>query len=93
MCKTAGGIIGITRQDQARDRFCITWSIRSDVSKNTMKLFNQQEDDEEDTGIYTRPDASQSRLNAEESKINDMMNCLVPLKYLECIVPKTSSSR
>ena len=40
MCKTTGYIIGITRQDQARDKFCITWSVRSEVSNSTMTLFN-----------------------------------------------------
>ncbi|KAH3773711.1 hypothetical protein DPMN_175079 [Dreissena polymorpha] len=39
MCKATAGIIGVTIQEQARDRFCISWSLRSDVSNRTMKLF------------------------------------------------------
>ena len=73
MCKTTGGIIGITRQDQARDRFCITWSVRSEVSNSTMKLFNQHDDDE-DIGIFkNRADGTRSRVSSEEECIKKMM--------------------
>ena len=29
ICKISNGIIGITRNDTARDKFCITWAERS----------------------------------------------------------------
>ena len=38
VCKSNGGIIGITKSDQARDRFCITWSIRSQGSRRNDTL-------------------------------------------------------
>ncbi|KAH3810354.1 hypothetical protein DPMN_138745 [Dreissena polymorpha] len=73
MCKTTGGIIGITRQDQARDRFCITWSERPEVSNSTMKLFNQHDDDE-DIGIFKNiADETRSRVFSEEECIKKMM--------------------
>ena len=73
MCKTTGGIIGKTRQDQARDRFCITWSVRSEVSNSTMKLFNNH-DDVEDIGIFkNRADGTRSRVSSEEECIKKMM--------------------
>ena len=52
MCKVSGGIIGITRSDQARDRFCATWAVRSHVSQTTKVLFGLLDDEEEQTFIY-----------------------------------------
>ena len=34
MCKISNGIIGITHNDTARDRFCITWCERLLISEN-----------------------------------------------------------
>ncbi|KAH3706792.1 hypothetical protein DPMN_066182 [Dreissena polymorpha] len=76
MCKTTGGIIGIKEQDQARDRFCITWSEISNVSYCTMKLFNQNDDDE-DIGIFkNRADGTCSRVSSEEECIKKMTKIL-----------------
>ena len=73
MCKTTGGIIGITRQDKVRDRFCITWSIRSKVSNSTMILFNQHDVDE-DIGIFmNKADGTRSSVSSVEECIKDMM--------------------
>ena len=43
------GIIGITKNDQARDKFCVTWSERSHISQDTRCLFNLEDDEEETT--------------------------------------------
>ncbi|KAH3833636.1 hypothetical protein DPMN_106949 [Dreissena polymorpha] len=68
MCKTTGGIIG---KDQAR--FCITWSVRSVVFNSTMKLFNQNDDDE-DVGIFKdKADGFRLRVSSEEECIKKMM--------------------
>ena len=40
------GIIGITRNDQARDRFCVTWSDRTLISEDTRHLFGVEDDEE-----------------------------------------------
>jgi len=70
VCKTAGGIIGITRQDQARDRFCITWSRKSQVSGETQRLYGLNDDDDDTKS--TRHDSQTSRVNIEEEKINNI---------------------
>jgi hypothetical protein len=38
VCKISNGIIGITRNDTARDKFCITWAERSYISHSTRCL-------------------------------------------------------
>ena len=37
ICKSVGGFVGITREDSTRDRWCLTYNHRSQVSVNTMK--------------------------------------------------------
>ena len=39
VCKLSNGINGITWNDTARDRFCTTWSERSQISEDTLHLF------------------------------------------------------
>ena len=58
-CKMQNGIIGITRNDQARDRFCVTWSERSQISEDTRHLFGLEDDEEEFS--FTRFDSLASR--------------------------------
>ena len=68
-CKIQNGIIGITRKDQARDKFCITWSERSRISQDTRYLFSL-EDDEEETPL-TRSDnlASHTKRDDDVKKL------------------------
>ena len=58
-CKMQNEIIGITRNDQARDRFCVTWSERSQISEDTKHLFGLEDDEEESS--FTRFDSLASR--------------------------------
>ena len=47
LCKITNGIIGITRNDTARDRFCVTWdeiSIRSNAIKDLHGLDNDEDE-------------------------------------------------
>ena len=44
-CKIQNGIVGITRNDQARHRFCVTWSERSQISEDTRHLFGLEDDE------------------------------------------------
>ena len=74
MCKATGGIIGITRKDTARDRFCVTWSVRSQVSRDTGNLF-EQFSDEEETDLH-RKDSTPARINAEEEKVETLVHLL-----------------
>ena len=55
-CKMQNGIIGITQNDQARDRFCVTWSERSQISEDARHLFGLEDDDEEESS-FTRFDS------------------------------------
>ena len=39
ICKVAGGLIGITRLESARERWCLTFNQRSDISEQTMDMY------------------------------------------------------
>ena len=56
ICKISNGIIGITRNDTARDKFCITWAERSYISHSTKCLLDVENEDEGQM-ISTRKDA------------------------------------
>ena len=46
-CKMQNGIIGIKRNDQAQDRFCVTWFEQSQISQDTRHLFGFEDNEEE----------------------------------------------
>ena len=77
MCKVSGGIIGITRSDQARDRFCATWAVRSQISQATKVLFGLLDDEEENT--FTRTDAMPFRVKMDEEKVKELVQQFVSL--------------
>ena len=58
-CKMQNGIIGITRNDQTRDKFCVTWSEQSQISEDTRHLFGLEDDEEESS--FTRFDSLASK--------------------------------
>ena len=76
LCKISNGIIGITRNESARDRFCATWAERSRVSQNTKKLYGLNDDDE---AISTRKDALPSHVRSDEESVkklaSEFMRC------------------
>ena len=45
VCKVAGGLIGITRSDSARDRWCLTFNQRSKHVEEACAMFGIQTDD------------------------------------------------
>ena len=45
ICEISNGIIGITRNDTARDKFCITWVERSYISHSTKCLLDVENKD------------------------------------------------
>ena len=45
VCKVAGGLIGITQSDSARDRWCLTINQRSKLVEETCAMFGIQKDD------------------------------------------------
>ena len=61
-------IIGITRNDQAKDKFCVTLLERRHISQETGSLFNLEDDDEET--VFCRSDSlpSRTRRDADDMK-------------------------
>ena len=70
MCKISNGIIGITRNNTARDKFCMTWAERSYISHSTRVLFGL-EDESNDT-ISTRKDAQPARVKIDERAVKSL---------------------
>ena len=65
ICKVTGGIIGITRNDPARDKFCTTWSERSQIAEVTYCLFGLRDEDADADTFSTRKDALPSTFTVE----------------------------
>ena len=74
MCKMQNGIIGITRNDQARDKFCLTWSEQSRISQDTRSLLNQEDNDDEAT--FTRHDSLPSRMKRDVDDVKKLVKQL-----------------
>ena len=70
MCKISNGIIGITWNDPARDRFCATWAERSHVSHETRVLLGLKEDSQ---AISTRKDALPARMKNDEKAVKELV--------------------
>ena len=62
------GIIGITRNDQTRDKLCVTWAERSRISQDTRYLFNLEDEEEETTFIRSDSLPSQMKRDADDVK-------------------------
>ena len=74
MCKMQNGIIGITRNDQARYKFCVTWAERSRISQDTRYLLNQEDDEDEAT--FTRHDSLPSRMKRDVDDVKKLVKQL-----------------
>ena len=74
MCKMQNGIIGITRSDQAREKFCVAWSERSRISKDTRSLLHQEDDEDEAT--FTRHDSLPSRMKRDVDDVKKLVKQL-----------------
>ena len=71
ICKISNGIIGITRNDTARDKFCLTWAERSYISHSTKCLLDVENEDEGQM-ISTRKDAQPSRIQLDEDSVTKL---------------------
>ena len=70
------GIIGITRNDQARYMFCITWARRSQVSNETLTLFGLLDDEETtENKLKYQP----TRIKIEENLVTEQMKLMTSL--------------
>ena len=69
ICKVAGGLIGITRLESARERWCLTFNQRSDIVQETMDMYGLQSDDTEEKQKPKEIGASQIRRDEEDVKL------------------------
>ena len=68
ICKVAGGLIGITRIERARERWCLTFNQRNDIAQQTMDMYGLQS---EDTGKKQKSkDTGASRIGRDEEDVN-----------------------
>ena len=86
LCKLSNGIIGITKTDSARDRFCITCGERAIISEATKYLLGIGDEDE---SLTTRKD---SFFCPEHQKMKLMSSHLLSssndLAYFLCVDQK-----
>ena len=76
-CQMQNGIIGITRNDQTRDPFCVTWAERSRISQDTRYLFNLEDEEEETT--FTRSDSLPSQMKRVADDVKKLITQLTRL--------------
>ncbi len=63
MGKVAGGLIGITRNDPARDIWGLTFNERASLAKDTHAMFDKQSDSDEDD--FTHKDCGYTRIKRD----------------------------
>jgi hypothetical protein len=83
ICKLSNGIIGITRNDTARDRFCATWSDRTQISAETKLLFGLQEAGDDEADLTTRKDALPSNVKRDAASVKRPKSNFKDLTYLK----------
>ena len=66
--KVAGGLVGITRTDSARDRWCLTFNERSRIANKTCAMFDVQIQDEEFSGPDLK-ELSPSKIARDEADV------------------------
>lgn len=86
-CKIQNGIIGITRNDQARDKFCVTWSERSRISQDTRRLFSLEDDEEEMT--FVRSDSLPARRKRD---LDDLKKLVTQVRQFDVFRVATTTS-
>lgn len=62
--KVAGGLVGITRNDTARDRWCLTYNERATIAEDTKVMFGIKKQEEND-----HKDSSCSRIRRDEDGV------------------------
>ena len=70
-CKISNGVIGITLNDTARDKFCLSWNEKALVLADTRRLFGLS--DEDCTTFTSRKEADPSRLQTDEKNVINLM--------------------
>ncbi len=81
--KVAGGLVGITKTDSARDRWCVTFNERSRISQETWDMFSiEMEDTEYNT--LDHKDLSKSRIVRDESDVRKLQEKFNELHVFSC---------
>ena len=75
--KTAGGIIGISRIDSARDRWCLTFNHRARITNETFQMFGLNLDEEDATKTQHK-ECGSVRIKRDEQDV-----VLIKHKFLE----------
>lgn len=91
LCKLHNGIIGITRNDLARDKFCLTWAERSRVTENVKLLLGGKDDT--DNTKFVREDALPSRIQRDRSDVRKLVEKMQELNLFSETQQDTCGSR
>jgi hypothetical protein len=70
--KIAGGLIGITRSDSARDRWCITYNERTQLVRDTKEMFNITAERSEDDMLHK--DLGTKRLKTDKQEMRKIVD-------------------
>ncbi|KAJ4925401.1 hypothetical protein JOQ06_018133, partial [Pogonophryne albipinna] len=70
--KVAGGLIGITRNDPARNRWSITYNERASLAEDTRSLFGLTHDDDDDEEMHK--DCLQSRIKRNNHDVIQLVD-------------------
>ena len=68
----SGGIVGITRRDAARDKWCLTCNEKARIAEDTFKMIKLHVDDEIDAEWYNF-ETVPSRLKRDEIYVKQLM--------------------
>ena len=78
------GTSGKTRSDAARDKICITWSTRSDISQKMGGALYADIGYDEDEFTFKRVDFQRSRLQLDASHVQALLQQLEMLDVFCC---------
>ncbi len=72
-CKVAGGLIGITRNETARDKWSLTFNEKANIAECTRELFGCEHDE---VNAPTRNDSLPCGMNKDEDDVKAIGNQL-----------------
>ena len=87
ICKSVGGLVGITREDSTRDRWCLTYNHRSQVSVNTYEMFGICDLDKEYSAWETK-ESSPARLSRDEQDVKSINEQLNRFNAFKQVIPE-----
>ena len=88
--KTVGGLVGIIREDSTRDRWCLTYNHRSQVSESTYEMFGICDLDREYT-VWEAKESNPARLNRDEQDVKNIMNQLDRFNAFKQVLPELTT--